>query len=275
VTDLHTVRITGLRKGTAYRYRIFQQALLSDEGNKRMIFGEARGIDILKHAVYKVTTLDQGKAGCRFSMVNDIHGDDALFQAMTGGILESKVTEGLRGCDLHSTSRHHDTSTPRLSRPFRAHGFLVSDNPACWAGPGIMAAGLGWHEAAPLALWQITNSLLGDFPSRSGEDALCFPCFLSLCESPFQRIASAAVSAFSSCHEIFRPLQKNHPAYHLAEFHQRTPRVHQQFQLHSEQFPLRLLLLLPWFSRFSLAFAVFSGEMSSCFNLAILLLTKC
>lgn len=89
VTTLHTVRVTGLKKGTSYRYRIFQQALLSDEGNKRMIFGEGFGSDLLRQKPYKVTTLDADKPECRFTMVNDIHGNDSLFRILTANTRKS------------------------------------------------------------------------------------------------------------------------------------------------------------------------------------------
>ena len=47
---LHRVRVGGLEPGKTYRYRIMQQAVLSDEGNKRVVLGEGYGSDILKHA---------------------------------------------------------------------------------------------------------------------------------------------------------------------------------------------------------------------------------
>ena len=87
VGDLHTVRITGLAPGTAYRYRLYQQALLLNEGNKRMVFGEAFGNDLLQQRHYTVTTLDAARPECRFSMFNDIHGDDSLFRKLTADIL--------------------------------------------------------------------------------------------------------------------------------------------------------------------------------------------
>jgi hypothetical protein len=83
VSTLHHVRIKGLQRGTSYRYRIFQQALLLDEGNKRMIFGEAFGNNFnFTKIEYKVTTLDESRPECRFSMVNDIHGNDSLFRQL-------------------------------------------------------------------------------------------------------------------------------------------------------------------------------------------------
>lgn len=89
VTDLHTVRISGLQKGTTYRYRVYQQALLVDEGNKRMIFGEGYANDVNNQPGYKVTTLDESNPECRFAMVNDIHGNDSLFRALTRKLVPS------------------------------------------------------------------------------------------------------------------------------------------------------------------------------------------
>lgn len=89
VSTLHQVKVSGLKKGTSYRYRIFQQALLSDEGNKRVILGETYGSDILKHQPYKVTTLDEAKKDCKFSMVNDIHGNDSIFRDLMKNMSKS------------------------------------------------------------------------------------------------------------------------------------------------------------------------------------------
>lgn len=90
VSKLHQVKVSGLEKGKSYRYRIFQQAVLSDEGNKRVILGEAFGSDILKQQPYKVTTLNGSKEECNFSMVNDIHANDSLFRDLMKDIKKSK-----------------------------------------------------------------------------------------------------------------------------------------------------------------------------------------
>lgn len=83
---LHKVRITGLEKGTTYRYRLFQQAVLLNEGNKRVILGEGYGSDILQHNPYIVTTLDRDKKEINFVMVNDIHGNDSIFRLLTANV---------------------------------------------------------------------------------------------------------------------------------------------------------------------------------------------
>ena len=58
---LHRVRVEGLAPGTTYRYRIMQQGVLCDEGNKRVVLGEGYGSDILKHKPYTATTLNAQK----------------------------------------------------------------------------------------------------------------------------------------------------------------------------------------------------------------------
>ena len=82
--QLHRVRVGGLRPGTTYRYRIMQQAVLSDEGNKRVVLGEGYGSDILKHAPYPVTTPSADRNELEFWMVNDIHGRDSVFRLLIG-----------------------------------------------------------------------------------------------------------------------------------------------------------------------------------------------
>lgn len=90
IGKLHRVRITGLEKGTTYRYRVFQEAVLLNEGRKRIIFGEGIGSDILKRSPYLVTTLDSGKKEINFSMVNDIHENDSIFRLLTADVAKRK-----------------------------------------------------------------------------------------------------------------------------------------------------------------------------------------
>lgn len=91
VTTLHNVHIKGLQPGKSYRYRVFQQALLLDEGNKRMIFGEAFGNNFnFTKKEFKTTTLDPTRNESRFAMVNDIHANDSLFRKLTKDVVKNK-----------------------------------------------------------------------------------------------------------------------------------------------------------------------------------------
>ena len=87
---LHRVRVGGLEPGKTYRYRIMQQAVLSDEGNKRVVLGEGYGSDILKHAPYPVTTPSADRNELEFWMVNDIHGRDSVFRLHIGDAPKQK-----------------------------------------------------------------------------------------------------------------------------------------------------------------------------------------
>ena len=88
---LHRVPVTGLERGTKYRYRIFQQSVLQDGGNKRMVLGDSFGSDILKKKPYTVTTLNPNKEEIRVSMVNDIHSNDDNFRKLLGNVLDDNT----------------------------------------------------------------------------------------------------------------------------------------------------------------------------------------
>ena len=87
---LHRVRVEGLAPGTTYRYRIMQQGVLCDEGNKRVVLGEGYGSDILKHKPYTATTLDEKKDQTEFWVVNDIHAQDSIFRLLLEGAEKAK-----------------------------------------------------------------------------------------------------------------------------------------------------------------------------------------
>lgn len=83
---LHRVTVSGLQPGTTYRYRIYQQAVLLNEGNKRMVLADSYGTNIRKGGLYSVTTFDTGKGMVQLSVVNDIHGNEDLFRKLMAEI---------------------------------------------------------------------------------------------------------------------------------------------------------------------------------------------
>lgn len=82
VGKLHKVRVEGLEKGTVYRYRVMQQALMTKVGEKKVCFGIPSGNDPFRQKPYEVRTLDSSAADCDFSICNDIHGRDSLFRCL-------------------------------------------------------------------------------------------------------------------------------------------------------------------------------------------------
>ncbi len=79
VAKMHHVRITGLKPGTSYRYRIYQQAI--DDNRHSPIPGPITASDVYKRKPFRVRTLDKSDDECRFLMVNDIHARDSILHS--------------------------------------------------------------------------------------------------------------------------------------------------------------------------------------------------
>ena len=89
VSAVHHVRITGLKPGTSYRYRIYQQGV-DDSGHNPVPSGYISASNVYSQKPYAIRTMDAKKADCSFTMVNDIHGRDSMMLALTKGLKEQK-----------------------------------------------------------------------------------------------------------------------------------------------------------------------------------------
>ena len=89
VSDVHHVRITGLKPGTTYRYRIYQQGV-DDSGHNPVPSGYISASDVYSRAPYAIRTMDFKKEDCTFTMINDIHGRDSMMLALTKDIRSEK-----------------------------------------------------------------------------------------------------------------------------------------------------------------------------------------
>lgn len=74
VSELHAVRITGLKPGTSYRYRIYSQEVLERKGEE-IVYGNVAAPSIYDKRSLKFTTNDRNKPVTSFVMLNDIHGN--------------------------------------------------------------------------------------------------------------------------------------------------------------------------------------------------------
>lgn len=88
VTKVHHIRLTGLKPGTVYRYRIFQQGI--DDNHHNPIPGNITASNVYSRQPYAIRTLDSSKSECRFSMINDIHGRDSILVALTKNVAKNK-----------------------------------------------------------------------------------------------------------------------------------------------------------------------------------------
>lgn len=70
--SIHSVRLTGLKPGTTYRYRVYSQEVLSHE-SIRVHYGDVAATDVYRQKPLQFTTNDADKADCSFVVLNDVH----------------------------------------------------------------------------------------------------------------------------------------------------------------------------------------------------------
>lgn len=87
---IHTVKLTGLKPGTRYRYRVCVQEILDHKGHK-VTYGEIASTDVYGKKPLSFITNDASKKEISFVMVNDIHGRNEVLENMIGQ------------CDLENT----------------------------------------------------------------------------------------------------------------------------------------------------------------------------
>ena len=98
--SLHTVKVTGLEPGKAYRYRIYAKAVENDESAYGTDYGPERRVSARVDAV--VRTLDSKADRCRFFMMNDIHNKAEKYQALAKGVEKSEFDFFLMNGDMVS-----------------------------------------------------------------------------------------------------------------------------------------------------------------------------
>lgn len=74
---LHSVTVTGLEKGTLYRYRVCGRKVIDDTLEQDLVFGMEKCT-----GAFSVRTFDSGKDECHFSVVNDIHLDTGAYSSL-------------------------------------------------------------------------------------------------------------------------------------------------------------------------------------------------
>lgn len=87
IGKLHRVRITGLQKGTTYRYRVIAREVTRNE-DYFVQYGKSVGSDVFEHAPYRFTTFDNDKPSIRCTIVNDIHGNNERQKQLLSSVRE-------------------------------------------------------------------------------------------------------------------------------------------------------------------------------------------
>lgn len=70
---IHTVKVSGLKPGTRYRYRVYSKEVLKHEGVE-ITYGPVAATDVYGAKPLTFVTNDHNKPSTSFVMINDIHG---------------------------------------------------------------------------------------------------------------------------------------------------------------------------------------------------------
>jgi len=103
----HSVRVESLTPGTSYRYRIISKEVMPESRAYKFVYGHEATISPKSGCTVK--TLSSKADTCRFSMMNDIHFNDARFNALSSKI-DPERTDFIVLCgDIVSKAESIDT----------------------------------------------------------------------------------------------------------------------------------------------------------------------
>lgn len=81
IGKVHSVKLTGLKPGTKYRYRIYSQEVLKRKG-WHVVWGYVAATRAYGVGLPTFTTLDPSKSETSFAVLNDIHNRDYLIEPL-------------------------------------------------------------------------------------------------------------------------------------------------------------------------------------------------
>lgn len=78
---VHAVKLTDLKPGTKYRYRVFSQEVLGRE-SYHIVYGKVASTTAYRTGPLTFTTNDRTKSSMTFTMINDIHSRSDMMQKL-------------------------------------------------------------------------------------------------------------------------------------------------------------------------------------------------
>lgn len=156
---VHKVKLSGLKKGTTYRYRIFSKDVL-DEQNYHITYGPVASSDVYSKAPLTFKTLDSGKEQVQFVMVNDIHGDNDLLNGLLKDVKKGETDFVMFNGDMVS----HMDSEEQVFEGF------VNSSVENWASETPFYFVRGNHESRG----QFAKEFINYFPTSSGKPYYTF-----------------------------------------------------------------------------------------------------
>ncbi len=107
VDSVHTVKITGLKPDTKYRYRVYSQEVLAHVGTK-VLYGPIAATDVYRKQPLEFTTSNPSKKDISFLVVNDIHGNNDLMESLLKGTNWDKTDLVFFNGDMTNDIRSED-----------------------------------------------------------------------------------------------------------------------------------------------------------------------
>lgn len=193
IGKLHKVRIAGLEKGTAYRYRIFSEQVLLNQGRRRMFYATPLGSDVLSRKPYRAVTLDPDRKSVKFAVFNDMHEHDSVLRAEGKPIAEGGYDFVLFNGDM--TSQMESVSDIEVNYLRTASAMFGSDIPIFFAR--------GNHENRGADSYDFLNL----FPTSTGNTYYTFrqgPAFFVVLDGGEDKPDSDIHNLGLSCYDRFR-----------------------------------------------------------------------
>lgn len=133
----HSVEVTGLEPGVKYYYRVCGKKVVDDSVAQDMVFGIDKST-----GVFTVTTFDSSKAGCHFSVLNDMHLNVDKISALASQVDCAKTDFLLYNGDITSAGNY---SNDTLARYYIAPlGKLTGSIPVMFARGNHEGRGNNW-----------------------------------------------------------------------------------------------------------------------------------
>ena len=140
---MHRVKVTGLKAGTAYRYRIYGQEVIDASQDNHVVYSEARVLGNGKgQRNFKARTFDTAAGTCRFTMVNDIHANADRYRNLLEGVNPDDYAFLLLNGDIVNGSSSIDTS---LKYTFDVVSDKTANMPVVFVRGNHEGRGMDWH----------------------------------------------------------------------------------------------------------------------------------
>ncbi len=167
VGRLHTVRITGLKPASFYRYRVCSREVTELQPYK-VSYGQTICSDVYRKKPYRFKTRDAAQQSVSFTVVNDIHENSDMLATLLSDVKKSSATSSFQR--RHGQQHEQRTTTDRrLSAPFdrtvrRRNPFLFTRQPRNAACSRIITS----TTSPPRPANRITHSARGPYFRRDG-----------------------------------------------------------------------------------------------------------